>query len=144
MWADPWFEEQDSAGKLFFIYLFTNGSCNQAGVIPQFSSKRVAFETGIDREKIDQLVHQFSEEGKIVVEGTRVACVAFAEHQARNGNFAVSARKVIGELPDGVMKQVLTDRQARWKQLESNPKATPKQLLSNPYYLPPQDRTGQE
>jgi hypothetical protein len=141
MWADPWFEEQSSEGKLFFIYLFTNGSCNQAGVIPQFSSKRVAFETGIDRAKIDEMVLSFSRDGKIVVEGTRVACIAFAEHQVRNGNFAGSARKAIDELPEGTMKKVLSDRQARWKQPPSNPEATPKQPL-----IPPptgQDRTGE-
>lgn len=67
IWADEWFLEQGSDAKLLFIYLFSNRRSCLAGIY-DISTKLIAFETGLDRARIEALLALFAEDGKAFYE----------------------------------------------------------------------------
>ena len=64
MWReDEWFQELEIDARLFWIYLFTNPSASPAGIY-RLPLKTMAFESGIDYDRICDLMDQFSQAGK--------------------------------------------------------------------------------
>ena len=49
-WEDPWFEALSKDAKLLFIYLWTNNTCNPAGMY-RITKDRIQFNCGISIEK---------------------------------------------------------------------------------------------
>lgn len=86
-WQDPWFEDLSPNAKLAFIYLWTNETCNQAGIY-EISEKRIKFELGYG---IDTIYKEL--EGKIEwYPDKKIVWVKnFFRRQCQNSKFAISA-----------------------------------------------------
>jgi len=95
-WDDPWFERLSQQSKLLFIYLWSNRSCNQAGMY-SISRQRIQFECGID---IEQCVPEL--EKKVMWDSAEeiVWVKNFFKHQCQNSKFAKSAIESIATMPD--------------------------------------------
>lgn len=65
IWSDEWFEGLDPDAKLLYIYLFSNRNTSPSGLY-QITTERMAFETGLARERINELLDEFSDADKIM------------------------------------------------------------------------------
>lgn len=94
-WSDPWFESLSVKAKLLFIYLWTNESCNQAGMY-RLNPKIMEIQSGINNTALKELV------GKVYYDpNERIVWVKnFFKRQCQNSKFAKAALKAIGALPD--------------------------------------------
>lgn len=94
-WQDPWFEDLSPEAKLAFIYLWTNETCNQAGIY-EISEKRIKFELGygIDTiySELDTKIFWDKDKKTIWVKN-------FFKRQCQNYKFAISALNSIKDDP---------------------------------------------
>lgn len=97
IWDDPWFESLSVKAKCFFLYSWTNKSCDQAGMY-EISLKRLEFDigfkvTGDILEEASPKVIWFDDDNILWVR-------KFFKYQCHNQKFAVSALKKVESLPD--------------------------------------------
>lgn len=62
---DEWFLDLPPLDKLLFIYLFSNEAASVSGLYEMLPPKTVAFETGLEREYIEDALMRFEADGKI-------------------------------------------------------------------------------
>jgi hypothetical protein len=94
-WEDPWFEALPEDGKLLFIYLWTNKTCNPAGMY-RITKERVQFNCGISLDKhIEDLKPKVCWDAKENI----VWVKNFFRHQRQNSKFSEAAVKVIQQFP---------------------------------------------
>jgi hypothetical protein len=100
-WDDDYIAELEPLSKLVFIYLLTNANTNIAGVY-EITIKRIAYDTGIDREYVKEIISQLKQDGKIDREGDYVALSNFFKHQDYKGKRLEGAKQIINSLPEAV------------------------------------------
>lgn len=100
-WTDPFVESLDPTEKLVFLYLLTNDSTNIAGVY-EITTRRIAFETGIDRDMIQKILTRFEESGKVKYRNGFVILRNFLKHQNNNPSVRAGIDRVVNELPESV------------------------------------------
>jgi hypothetical protein len=82
-WDDSYIVNLNPKEKLIFLYLFTNPVNTIAGVY-ELPLERVAFDTGISRQKVEECIKKFEVDRKIVCAHGWIAVVNFIKHQNRN------------------------------------------------------------
>jgi hypothetical protein len=82
-WDDSYIVNLNPKEKLIFLYLFTNPVNSIAGVY-ELPLERVAFDTGISRQKVEESIKKFEVDRKIVCANGWIAVVNFIKHQNRN------------------------------------------------------------
>jgi hypothetical protein len=100
-WDDDYIAELEPLSKLVFLYLLTNANTNIAGVY-EITIKRIAYDTGIDREYVKEIISQLKQDGKIDREGDYVALSNFFKHQDYKGKRLEGAKQIINCLPEAV------------------------------------------
>jgi hypothetical protein len=108
MWrADEWFQLLDTDARLFWIYLFTNPSASVAGIY-KLPLRTMAFETGLDVQRVADLLTQFAQDGKAYYEAGVVWVRKMREYQLPGKVSPQLAAHIEGELariPDGHLKR---------------------------------------
>lgn len=84
-WDDEYIAERDPIEKLLFLYFLTNPLTNICGIY-EIMLKRVAFDTGIDKDMIIKILERFEKDGKIKYDGGWIAITNFSKHQKMNPN----------------------------------------------------------
>lgn len=79
-WSDSWIEDLDPLEKYLFLYLLTNQYVSVSGIY-ELKEKRMAFETGIDRDMVIKILGRFQDAGKIFYEDGMVFIVNFIKNQ---------------------------------------------------------------
>jgi len=94
-WEDPWFEALSRDAKLLFIYLWTNNTCNPAGMY-RITKDRIQFNCGVSIEK-----HAEELKPKVLwnPKESIVWVKNFFRHQRQNPKFSEAAVKSISQLP---------------------------------------------
>ncbi len=106
-WSDPYIEELDPTGKLVFLYLLTNESCNLAGVY-EIRSTRIAFETGIPRKEVDDILKTMEDDGKIARHKDRIRIVNFVKNQSSESpKVHAGIRRILKEIPEEIKNELL-------------------------------------
>lgn len=100
-WTDPFVEVLDPTEKLIFLYLLTNDSTNVAGVY-EITIRRMAFETGIDRDMVQKILTRFEEAGKVKYRNGFVILRNFLKHQSNSPSVKAGVDRVVNELPDTI------------------------------------------
>ncbi|MCK4377687.1 MAG: hypothetical protein KAV97_05700 [Actinomycetia bacterium] len=59
-WQEPGVETWSIDEKYFYLYLLTNPNTTQCGVY-NISIRRMSFNTGYDKKKVEQLIKKFTE-----------------------------------------------------------------------------------
>ena len=80
--ADEWFASLDLAGKLFWLWLVTNGSANASGVY-QVRPEVAAVETGLTPAQVEALLVRFETDRKIRRAADVVWVIKMREYQTR-------------------------------------------------------------
>jgi hypothetical protein len=102
-WDDDYISELEPLSKLVFLYLLTNANTNIAGVY-EITIKRIAYDTGIDRAYVKEILNELKRDGKIDREGDYVALANFFKHQDYKGKRLEGAKQIIDSLPEAVKK----------------------------------------
>jgi hypothetical protein len=97
-WQDNYISDLDPIEKLLFLYLLTNPLTNMLGIY-EIPMKRIAFDTGIDKDMLQKLFARFEEAQKIAYIDGYVVLINFTKHQKYNPNMTKSAIKLYNELP---------------------------------------------
>lgn len=79
-WDDPYITDLDPTEKLIYIYLLTNPLSNIAGIY-ELLIKRIASDTGIDKEMILKIFERFERDNKIYYKNNFVFVRNFIKHQ---------------------------------------------------------------
>ena len=81
IWKDSWFCELSPDEKLLFIYFFSNESASMSGIY-KITKKFISFETGISRERVDEILKKFEVDNKVFYEGDIVWVVNMPKYHA--------------------------------------------------------------
>jgi len=100
-WNDTYTSDLDPIEKLLFLYLLTNDQTNMLGIY-EIPLRRIAFDTGIDREMVLKILERFKSFGKAEYTEGYVIIYNFIKHQKYNKLMAISALKVYEELPKSI------------------------------------------
>lgn len=104
MWTDSWFADLDPVEKLLFMYLLTNDSTNIAGVY-QLPIRRMAADTGIDREMVSKILSRFADAGKVLEKDGWIIIINHLKHQnLESDNTLKGIQRVIDTMPFSVKK----------------------------------------
>jgi len=79
-WDDDYASNLDPIEKLMFLYLLTNTSTNISGIY-EIPVKKIAVETGIDKEMVYKIIDRFTKDGKIFYVNGWVGIKNFIKHQ---------------------------------------------------------------
>jgi hypothetical protein len=106
MWAqDEWFMDLPTDAKLLWLYLFTNAHASVAGIY-KLPAKTIAFETGIDLERVQSLLDVFAQHGKAKHADGIVWVVKMREHQAtRSPKVEARIKSDLAALQDTPLKR---------------------------------------
>lgn len=100
-WTDPYVENLDPTEKLLFLYFLTNPLCNVAGIY-EIRDKRVAYETGIDKDMVDKIKNRFKDDGKMLFVDDWIVISNFGKNQSPNPNVIKGMQRIIDDLPEKV------------------------------------------
>src|SRR4051794_28147400 len=82
-WEDNYTANLDPIEKLLFLYFLTNSSTTICGTY-QITLKKVAAETGIDREMVEKIVNRFARDEKMFYVDGWLGIRNFIKHQNQN------------------------------------------------------------
>ena len=104
-WSEEDIQELTFEEKSFYIYLFTNEHCNQAGVY-RITKKTIAFETGLTEERVEELLGKLIHNDKIIYKDCLLWVKSFVKHQP-NTNPSVKKRiiKDLDRIEDEKIKE---------------------------------------
>ena len=102
-WEDNWIVDCDPSEKLLFLYLLTNTMTNMLGIY-EIPLRRIAFDTGLDKDMILKLFSRFEKDGKAFYKDGHVVLLNYTKHQNYNLNMYKSAYKCFKELKDSLLQ----------------------------------------
>ena len=79
-WEDNYTANLDPIEKLLFLYFLTNTSTNICGIY-QITLKKIAVETGIDKEMVEKIIGRFERDGKFYYRQGWIGIKNFIKHQ---------------------------------------------------------------
>jgi len=101
-WSDSYIANLDPIEKLLFVYLLTNPLCNIAGIY-EIQLRRIAFDTGIDKDMLEKLFSRLEKDGKLIVIDDWIVIVNHIKHQSHtNPNINKGISRIIQELPEKI------------------------------------------
>jgi len=102
-WDDNYIIEKDPIEKLLFLYLLTNTLTNIIGIY-EISIKRIAFDTGIDKDMVINILERFEEENKVKYENGWIVLKNFTKYQLNNPKINAGIKALVSEVPDNLIK----------------------------------------
>jgi len=107
-WDDNYIIELDPIEKLLFLYLITNPLTNIAGIY-EIKIKRMAFDTGIDKDMVEKILNRFEKDGKIKYLNDYVVLKNFIKNQNLNPSVISGIKREILSLPDYIKDSLSPD-----------------------------------
>lgn len=102
-WNDNFVIDLDPLEKLLFLYLLTNPNTNMLGIY-ELHVRKIAFETGIDKDMVVKIFDRFTEGGKVKYMDGYVILPNFLKNQSFNTNMETSAIRTWNDLPLNIRK----------------------------------------
>ncbi|MBR8535434.1 hypothetical protein KDU71_07665 [Carboxylicivirga sediminis] len=101
IWTDEWFEDLKPLEKLVWIYLLSNLNTNLIGIY-EISVKRIAFDTGLDKNEAQHISDKFHQEKKAFFYHGHVIIPNWIKNQSMNANMLKHARKLYNNLTPAI------------------------------------------
>jgi hypothetical protein len=102
-WDDNYIIDKDPIEKLLFLYLLTNPLTNIIGIY-ETSLKRIAFDTGIDREMVNKILDRFEADNKIKYEDGWVIIKNFIKYQKDNPSINKGIELLLKQVPKNLLQ----------------------------------------
>ncbi len=106
IWDDPWFTSLDALEQHLFLYFLTNPVSNIHGVY-EIPLRRMAFDTGMDTEKLKKIIARFEDDKKVYYERGWVVIKNFLNHQTLNPMTAHAVANNFNKLPAWLRVELL-------------------------------------
>lgn len=100
-WDDTYIVNLDPIEKLLFLYFLTNPLANIAGAY-EINVRRIAFDTGIDKDMIFKIIKRFEESNKIIYQDGWIFIVNFIKNQSINPKITTGIEIVAKDCPDWI------------------------------------------
>lgn len=105
-WEDSYTANLDPSEKLIFLYLLTNSCTNIAGVY-QITLKRIACDTGIDRDMVLKILERFKKDDKTDYIDGWMVIKNFIKHQNLNSHLVTKGIKnELEKVPDYIKEEI--------------------------------------
>lgn len=108
-WDDKYISNLDPTEKLLFIYFLTNPLTDLCGIY-EVTLKKIAFDTGFDKEMIQKILDRFSEDGKIFYFDSWIIIKNFVKNQSLNPSVIKGMERSFKMVPPSV-----------WLKIKENP-----------------------
>ena len=106
-WVDTFTEGLPQEGKLLYIYLWTSPHCNPAGLY-ELSLERIAFETGIEKAKLPQLLELLVSKIKWDPATNLIWVKNFIKRQTKSPKFLIAVAKSLSAIHhNGFIKELI-------------------------------------
>lgn len=103
-WNDTYVENLDPIEKLLFLYFLTNPLTNLAGIY-EIPIRRIAFDTGIDKDMVIKIINRFSKDNKVYYIKGYIILVNFMKNQKYSSTMLTNVQNTIKDLPNEVKTQ---------------------------------------
>ena len=107
-WDDNYVVERDPIEKLLYLYLLTNTLTNILGIY-EISLRRIAFDTGIDKDMVIKILERFSKDDKIRYINGHISIKHFVKHQANNPKINKGIELLLKEVPIDLIEWIDID-----------------------------------
>lgn len=105
-WEDSYTANLDPSEKLIFLYLLTNSCTNIAGVY-QITLKRIACDTGIDRDMVLKILERFKKDDKTDYIDGWMVIKNFIKHQNLNSHLVTKGiENELEKVPDYIKEEI--------------------------------------
>jgi hypothetical protein len=104
-WDDNYIIDLDPIEKLLFLYFLTNPLTDICGIY-EIPTKRMAFDTGIDKEMILKIINRFSKDKRIFYIDGWIYIKNFAKHQAVNPKIEEGIKRSLGVIPGEILAKI--------------------------------------
>jgi len=106
-WEDNYSANLDPIEKLLFLYFLTNSSTSICGIY-QITIKKIAVETGIDKEMVEKILTRFTRDGKIFYHNGWLCLRNFIKNQNQNSpTVIIGIKRELSEVPSDIMKMFI-------------------------------------
>lgn len=100
-WDDPFIVECDPTEKLLFLYLLSNPLTSICGAY-EIQIRRIAFDTGIDKDMVTKILSRFEAEGKVIYRHGWIAIRNFIKHQSVNPSVQGGIQRELLSVPEDI------------------------------------------
>ncbi len=101
-WDDTFIVNLDPIEKLLYLYFLTNPLTNVSGIY-ELPLKRIAFDTGVDRDTVMRLIERFTREEKIYYIDGWIIVKNFVKNQSINPNMKIGIERELKSLPEKIL-----------------------------------------
>lgn len=103
-WDDNYIVNLDPIEKLLFIYFLTNPLTDICGIY-EIPLRRIAFDTGIDKDMVFKIIERFTEDEKIFyLNNSWIYIKNFAKHQVVNDSVKKGIERSRLEVPEEILR----------------------------------------
>ena len=103
-WDDKYTSNLDPIEKLLFLYFLTNPLCNIIGIY-EIELRRIAFDTGIDKDMVNKIIERFTNDKKIFYFDGYIIIKNFVKFQNEGSpKVKIGIDKQLAALPDKIKK----------------------------------------
>lgn len=102
-WDDAYVIDLDPIEKLIFLYFLTNPLCNLIGIY-EITLRRIAFDTGIDKDMILKILDRFDRDKKIYYKDNFIILPNFTKNQKYNANMIKGCNDRLNSLPNNIKR----------------------------------------
>lgn len=105
-WADGYIAELEPIEKLLFLYFLTNQHTNICGIY-ELPLRTITFDTGIEQEKVRNIISRFTLDGKIEYLDGWVIIKNFLKHQQQGSPRVMKGVELaLAEVPEQIRNRV--------------------------------------
>lgn len=104
-WDDNYIVSLDPIEKLLFLYFLTNPLTEVSGAY-EIQLKRVALDTGIDRDMVQKILNRFADEDRIIYRDGWIFIANFIKHQTDNEKINKGIETLINTAPEWIRDRV--------------------------------------
>lgn len=110
-WDDEYIIDLDPIQKLLFLYCLTNPLTNICGIY-EIALKRIAFDTGIDKDMLVKMFKKFESDGKLLYHGGWIAVKNWIKHQDGGDKIKTGIDNELSKVPSILVKWVMEEKEA--------------------------------
>lgn len=104
-WDDNYIINLDPIEKLLFLYLLTNPLTTICGIY-EIQLKRVAFDTGIEKDMVEKIIKRFTDDSKVFYIDGWLAIKNFEKHQSTNPSIEVGIERCKNDVPKQILDKI--------------------------------------
>ena len=109
-WNDPFVESLQPSVKLLYLYLITSPNTNSLGVL-EISTRRMAYETGLENEEVLFALDLLSQQGKVVEVDGFIWLTNFVRHQTSTSPKLVAhLKKLVASVSSPILARAIWQR----------------------------------